>query len=111
MERLHITDQVRDFEYNRTWPGPILIILTDDGSYTSYQRSDSGRWELFRVFFQGEQVCMDFDDESVTFRTPIDQDHSRVETVYGSFERDLRKVDINTIPRSPRQAQEMLGGE
>ena len=111
VERLFITEKVQDFVYNRTWPGPILMILTDDGSYTSYQRSDSNQWNLFKVFCYDEQIHLDFDDESITYQAPIDQDHSRFETVYGSFERDLRKVDINTIPRSPRQAQEMLGGE
>ena len=46
-----ITDKVEDFVYNRTWQGPILMILTDDGGYTSYQRSDSGQWNLFKVFY------------------------------------------------------------
>ena len=108
VERLHMTDKMQDFTNNRTWPGPILLILTDDGGYTSYQRSDSGQWNLFRVFYPDEQIHLDFDDGSVTYSTPIDQDHSGFETVYGVFERDLRKVDINMIPRSPRQAQEML---
>ncbi len=107
VKRLFITDQVQDFVYNRTWTGPILMILTDDG-YTSYQRSASGQWELFKVFFHDEQIHLDFDDESVTYRTPIDQDHNRFETVHGTFERDLRKVDFNRIPRSPQQAQEMF---
>lgn len=108
VERLYITDKMQDFVNNRTWPGPILLILVDDGGYYSYQRSDSGQWNLFRVFYLEEQVHLDFDDESVTYRTPIDQDHSRIETVQGTFERDLRKVDVNSIPRSPQQAQEML---
>ena len=108
VERLHITDKVQDFVYNRTWPGPILMILTDDGGYTSYQRSDSGQWNLFKVFYLDEQIHLDFDDESVTYCIPIDQDHNKFETVYGSFERDLKKIDINAIPRSPQQAQEVL---
>lgn len=108
VELLHITDKVQDFVNNRTWPGPILMILTDDGGYTSYQRSDSGQWNLFKVFYPDEQIHLDFDDESVTYRTPIDQDHNKFETVYGSFERDLKKVDVNTIPRSPQQAQKIL---
>ena len=64
VERLHITDKVQDFVYNRTWPGPILMILTDDGGYTSYQRSDSGQWNLFKVFYLDEQIHLDFDDFS-----------------------------------------------
>ncbi len=106
--RLHLTDTVRDYVYNRTWPGPILMILTDDGGYTSYQRSGSGLWELFKVFCPDEQVHLDFNNESVIFCSPIDQDHNRFETVYGSFERDLRKVELTSIPKSPQQAQEML---
>ena len=105
---IHITDKVEDFVYNRTWPGPVLMILMDDGSYTSYQRSDSGQWNLFKVFYQNEQVYLDFEDESIIYRTPIDQDHSKFETVYGSFERDLRKTDLNSIPRTPVQAQKMF---
>ena len=60
------------------------------------------------MFYQEEQIHLDFDDESVKFRTPVDQDHSRIETVQGVFERDLRKVDLNRIPRSPQQALELL---
>ena len=62
------------------------------------------------MFYLEEQVHLDFDDESVKFRTPVDQDHSRIETVQGVFERDLRKVDLNCIPKSPQQALEMLEG-
>lgn len=108
VEALVITDKVRDFVYNRTLQGPILVILTDDGGHTSYQRSESGQWNLITVFFFDEQIHLDFDEESVTYRTLIDQDHDQFETVYGSFERDLEKVDINTIPRSPHQAKEAL---
>ena len=108
VEGLHITDKVQDFVYNKTDFGPILLILTDDGGYYSYQRSDSGQWNLLKVFYLQEQVHLDFDDDSVRFRTPIDQDHNRIETVHGTFERDLRKVDLNQIPRTPQQAQEIL---
>ena len=108
VKRLYITDKVQDYVYNKTAFGPILLILTDDGGYYSFQRSDSGQWNLFKVFYQEEQVHLDFDDESVKFRTPVDQDHSRIETVQGVFERDLRKVDLNRIPRSPQQALELL---
>ncbi len=108
VKRLLITDQVRDFVYDCTWLGPILMILTDDGGYTGYQRSDAGQWNLFKAFYLDEQVHLDFDEASITYRTPIDQDHDRFETVQGSFERDLTKVDINTIPRSPQQARELL---
>lgn len=108
VERLFITEKLEDFVYNRVWPGPILLILTDDGGYTSYQRSDSGQWNLFKVFWYDEQVKLHFDDESVIFQIPIDHDHNRFETVYGSFERDLRKTDLNRIPKTPAQAQTLL---
>ena len=84
------------------------MILTDDGGYTSYQRSDAGQWNLLKAFYLDEQIHLDFDDASITYRTPIDQNHDRFETVQGSFERDLTKVDIKTIPRSPQQAQQIL---
>ena len=108
IQMIHITDKVQDSVYNRTWQGPILMILTDDGSYTSYQRCGSGQWNLFKVFLFDEQCYLDFDDESIIYRTPIDQNQSRFETVYGSFERDLRKIDLKCIPRTPEQAQKML---
>ena len=108
VEHLHVTDKLRDFVDDRILPGPILLMMTDDGGYTSHQRSASGQWNLLKVFWIDEQVHLNFDDESVIFITPIDQDNNRFETVEGSFERDLRKVDINAIPRTPRQAQEML---
>lgn len=107
VEQLHITDKVQDYVYNRTWPGPILMILADDGSYTSYQRGDSGVWRLFKVFWYEEQIHLDFDGKSIIFNIPIDHDHSRFETVNGSFERNLEKVDLHRIPRSPQQAREI----
>ena len=106
---LYITKAVQDFINNRTTPGPILIILDRDGNYTSYQRSDSGQWNLLYVFWHDEQVYLEYSNDSVTFRTPIDQDHRQSVTVPGAFERDIRNVDINAIPRSPQQAQEMSG--
>ena len=104
---LYITKAVQDFINNRTTPGPILIILDRDGNYTSYQRSDSGQWNLLYVFWHDEQVYLEYSDDSVTFRTPADREgHRQSVTVQGTFERDIRNVDINTIPRSPQQAQE-----
>ena len=107
VQMIHITDHMEDHVYDRIWPGPILIILTDDGSYTSYLRSGSGQWNLFKVFRQDEQTYLDFDEESIVFRTPIDQEHSRFETVHGRFERDLRKIDLNSIPGTPEEAERM----
>ena len=40
---------------------------------------------------------------------PLDRDRDRVVTVTGSFERDLRNVVFDAIPRTPQQAQQQAG--
>ena len=114
--RIVITNQVQDFVTNRTITGPILMIMQyGSGEYESsvmlhyaFRRNESGEWQLFSATFQEEQVHLDFEEDSITFRTPIDQDHYAFHTVQGSFERDLRHVRFPEIPRTPEQAQEIL---
>ena len=110
VEYLFITDKVVSFRDDRTLviPGPVMAMIGTDGSRTSYRRDESGQWKLFDAFWQEEQVFVEFSDDSVVFRTPIDQDHEKTETVRGRLERDLRQVDFTRIPKSPRQAQEMI---
>ena len=111
VEWLRFTDKLVSFSDNCEYPGPILLIFENDGDYTTYQRSDSGEWKLFRTFWLKEQMYLIFNDDSVIFRIPIDQDHEKRVLVQGSFERDLRKVDINAIPRTPEQAQVLLNAD
>ena len=109
---LFITDKVIDFRDNQTRviPGPILALSETSGCRTSYRRDDAGQWKLYDAFWLKEQMSLDFSDDGIVFRSPIDQDHDRVETVHGRFERDLRKVDYDAIPRTPQQARETPGG-
>ena len=110
--RLQMTNQMRDFTRDLTVTGPILMILQygtgeEESSILSHYeflRSDEGVWELFHAFFQEEQVHVDFEENRVTFRTPIDQDHSMIRTVETTVERDLRRVDFTVLPRTPEEA-------
>ena len=114
--RIVITNRVQDFAGSRTIPGPILLIMQyGSGEYESsvllhyaFQRTASGEWKLFSAAFQEEQVRLDFEEDSITFRTPAGQDHYASQTVQGTFERDLRRVRFPEIPRTPGQAQEIL---
>lgn len=109
--RLQMTNQMQDFTRNITVTGPILMILqygtgekeSSILAHYEFLRSDEGVWELLHAFFQEEQVHVDFDENSVTFSTPISQDHSMIRTVEEPVERDLRRVDFTTIPRTPEQ--------
>lgn len=108
VEYLVVSDHMVSFQDGRTRviTGPILVMPEKSGSRTSYLLNGSGQWELFNVFWYDEQVTLEFSDGSVEFRSPVDQDHERVITVQGSFERDLRKVVYTEIPRSPQQAEQ-----
>ena len=107
-----ITDKVVSFRDDRTrvFPGPILAILDRTGSRTSWQRDDSGQWKLFDVFWQKEQTSLEYSDEGIVFRMPLDHNRDRVVTVPGTFERDPRNVVFDAIPRTPQQAQQQAGG-
>ena len=108
---LFITDKVTSFRNNRTRviPGPFLVLSETNGCRTAYRRDDAGQWNLYNAFWLKEQMSLDFSDDGIEFRSPIDQDHDRVETVPGRFERDLRKVVYDAIPRTPQQARETPG--
>ena len=101
-------------ELKLTVTGPILMILqygTGEAenaveAYCAYLRSEEGVWELFRAFFAEEQVQVYIEEDTVTFRTPVDQDHSNIRSVPAQPERDLRKTDFTEIPRTPEQATE-----
>ena len=113
--RIVFTDQVRDFVHDRIIPGPVLVIMQyGTGLYESsvmarcgFVSSGPDTWMLFDAFFQDEQADVEIGEDTVTFRTPIDQDHERIKTVPVSIERDLRVLDFTEIPRTPEQAQEI----
>ena len=115
--RLVITNQVQDFSMDRIITGPILMILqygTGEKenaviAHYAFLRSEEGIWELFRAFFSEEQVYVYIDEDTLTFRTPVDQDHSSIRTVPACMERDLRKVDFTEIPRTPEAITEAPG--
>ena len=71
-------------------------------------RSDPETWTLFQAFFQEEQTHLDIREDSVMFRTPVDQDHDIRKTIPLRMERDLRKIDFTGIPRTAEQAKELL---
>lgn len=115
--RIHFTDKSISFsEPSHSRTGPILLIMQyGTGLYknsvkvhTSFLRSDTGIWECFHAFFQDEQSSLYYYEDSISFHTPLDQDHDEVHTVKGDFERDLRTLDFNSIPRTWEQAAEKL---
>lgn len=112
VEYFFITDKVVSFRdgQTRVVPGPVLAMHDRTGSRTSYRRDDSGQWKLFIVTWQDEQTSLEYSDGSIVFRSPLDRDRDRVVTVTGSFERDLRNVVLDSIPRTPQQAQQQAGG-
>lgn len=114
--RLYITDKVEDFVNDRIIPGPILEVMQyGTGEHESgiilhygFVRSDPETWTLFNAFFWEEQTHLDIREDSVTFRTPVDQDHDIRKTIPLHMERDLRKIDFTGIPRTAEQAKELL---
>ena len=114
--RLYVTDKVLDFANDRTIPGPVLIVMQyGTGEHESsimahygFVRSDPETWTLVNAFFQEEQTHLDIREDSVTFRTPVDQDHDIRKTIPLHMERDLRKIDFTGIPRTAEQAKELL---
>ncbi len=113
---MYITDKVTSIYPNRSRSGPILMLMQNGtGIYengvhihTSYLRSDSGRWELFDAFFWEEQARLEFEDGSFDFLITIDQDHDEFHTFTGTFDRDLRTMDFSSIPRTLKQAPELM---
>ncbi len=114
--RLYITDKVEDFVNDRIIPGPVLIVMQyGTGEYESsvmlhyrFVRSDPETWTLVKASFWEEQTYLDIEADSVTFRTPVDQDHDIRKTIPLRMERDLRKIDFTEIPRTAEQAKELL---
>ena len=117
--RIVFSDNVLDFANDRIIPGPVLVVVQygigehESGVMVHYGfvRTDPETWTLFSASFQEEQTHVDIEEDYVTFRTPVDQNHDRRKTVPLRMERDLRKVDFTKIPRTPEQAKELLDGQ
>ena len=104
VDYLYVSEQSQSFVYNKIWQGPILLISCDNGDFFAYERTAPGQWDLLSAFYLEEQVHVDFIDGEVKYRTPIDQNNNRIITVRVPLERDLRKVDITRIPKTPEAA-------
>ena len=108
---IHISDRSVRFspEPEQVFDGPILIIEQyGTGEYEEsivvnmcYQRVNGDEWKLFSAFFWQEQMSLDVDDEKIIFSKAIDHDRDEVYIFQGEIERDLRKTDFETIPRTP----------
>ena len=114
--KIYITDKVEDFVNNRIIRGPVLAVMQyGTGEHESgimahygFVRSDPETWTLFSAFFWEEQTDLDIEEDSVTFRTPVDQYHDDRKTVPLHMERDLKKIDFTEIPRTAEQAKKLL---
>ena len=114
--RIVFSDNVLDFANDRIIPGPVLVVVQyGTGKHESsvmvhygFVRTDPETWTLVNASFQEDQTHLDIEADSVTFRTPVDQNHDRRETVPLHMERDLKKIDFTKIPRTAEQAREIL---
>lgn len=111
--RILFSDRVRESVDGRESVQPILTIMqTGTGAgeasvnvQTEFLRSFSGEWNLIRAYFAKEQVCLEISEDTVTFSSPAGQDPAQSHTVRTGIERDLRRIDLDGIPRSPEEAE------
>ena len=113
--RIVITDQMQDFVNNRTVPGPVLMVLQygtgpDESSvmrYYAFLPSASGEWELFHAFFLEEQMHLDIGEGAVVFRA-AEGGSEAVQSVPVHMERNLARIDLDALPRTPEEARGLL---
>lgn len=113
--RILFSDRIRETEGAAVYP--VLMILQygadSDGQSVQLQfeflRSASGVWNLFRAEFTEEQMRLEIDEDAVSFRSADDRDPGPPQSVTYTLERDLRRLDLSEIPKTPEQAQQNRG--
>ena len=111
--RILFSDRVKDMVDGRESVQPVLTMMqygTGDGETSvkvqaDFLRSDSDEWNLVRVYFAEEQVCLEISEDAITFSSPTGQDPEQDCTVRAEIERDLRRIDLAGIPKSPEEAE------
>ena len=110
---IYVIDQYQDAATDKKVKGPVLIINQEEehGEYsdliTAYQRSSKGTWNLFRILGYADFESMEIGDGYITYYK--DPDEARVKgTVRGTFQRDLRYINLSSFPKTYKQAQQKL---
>ena len=110
-----VTDsQIQDIQTDRVYKGSILVIgqNSEDGEYAesfcAFMRSKSGVWNLFRMrSINGKGYSMLFEDGSISYFKDVEG--SRISgSVQGTYQRDLRYLNISSIPKTLKSAQSKL---
>ena len=93
--------------------GSLLSIVQYDATgdnislYTGYQRSSSGRWNLCRIWSYSDYESMEIGDGYITYyKEPLSDEVKG--TVRGTFQRDLRYVSLDAVPKNLKQARKKL---
>ena len=93
--------------------GSLLSIVQYDASgdsislYTAYQRSSSGQWNLCRIHSTSGYESMEIGDGWITYyKGPLSDEVKG--TVRGTFQRDLRYVSLEAVPKTLKQARNKL---
>lgn len=110
---IYVTAVYQDYTTDKQYKGPVLVIdRMDKGDEyaelsVAYQRSKDGIWNLFRISGYGEFENMLIGDGYISFYR--DMEDSRIKgTVSGTFQRDLRYVNLSSFPKTYKEAQQKL---
>ncbi len=109
----YLTAVYQDYTTDKKYTGPVLVIDRMDAGdeyaelSVAYQRSKDGIWNLFRISGYAEYENMLIGDGYISFYR--DMEDSRLKgTVSGTFQRDLRYVNLSSFPKTYKQAQQKL---
>ena len=110
---IYITATYQDYTTDKKYKGPVLVIdRMDKGDEyaelsVAYQHASSGVWNLLRISGYAEFDNMLIGDGYITFYR--DMEDARVKgTVSGTFQRDLRYVNLSSFPKTYKEAQQKL---
>ena len=110
---IYITATYQDYTTDKKYKGPVLVIdRMDKGDEyaelsVAYQHASSGVWNLLRISGYAEFDNMLIGDGYITFYRGMED--ARVKgTVSGTFQRDLRYVNLSSFPKTYKEAQQKL---
>ena len=112
--RILFSDREKETAGGVTVIKPVLTVMqygtgTDELSVrlrVEFLRSVTGIWDLIRAEFTEEQMCLDFLEDAVIFQPAGDLKPDQPEIIPYTLERDLRRIDLSEIPKTPEQAQQ-----
>ena len=113
--RIFFSDRIRETAGTAVYPVLMILQYGTGGDESSVQlqfefiRSASGVWNLFRAEFAKERMHLDIDEDTIVFRPADDRDPGLAQAVRYTLERDLCRLDLADIPKTPEQAQQNRG--